>query len=861
MKDIRQQNTESMASAAKVASALRISEDDDSSLEALRKRVEQAFAMVEAANSKEEAAQTTVERLQGELERLNSVVRQYTILLGEDETLEAVLEARDMFRKKFEEASEASKYERERADDLLARLEARKEKVKEQKALLSELKAQLQAKEEEESREAGRQNRLRAEVEKVKDALTRREREASELEREYQRALADADKMQDKIDGLQDLAQTTTNQITAVTKERQVFKKKAEESERRIVDLQQEVTRQRDEGRRFKQEAGRTDAEKRRILSKLAAAEGVEASLRRQIADLKTDVAKLRQSFTSAEADAESGARALNQAHNQVSRLEHAVKQEAERARAEASSKREAEEAVAETEAAAKRTESELEKFARTNAELNKKLFALDRVVSAMKKEQEELQAAKHEAMDMVRAREAQVKEAEKREAAAAGRLRQQKKLYDEVRNDRNRFSKSLIEANDEIMELRRKIRTKTRQAQQLELDLSSKDKSLVAVHFENKTANKKFEDKSREAEELRKALAKAQWEVQQLRAVVAELNAAIKKMDAEAAEQRRTAGKLVNERDMVGMQLIRRNDEVALLHEKIDIMESTLQKGAAQYRARVEDTRVLNLMIGDLRRELGTAKSAAGRVDALNRQLVQLQRELMAERTKTKALAEELENPMNVHRWRRLEGSDPSTYELVHKVQTLQKRLIKKTQDAVEKEVAIQEKERLYAELKELLTRQPGPEMAQRLAAFQKALRERTRQMRAMASELNMSQAQVEEYRFEVGRLEHELSGARKQYYEARRKQAVAGQRAAAAAAGGAGGVTAPAGSVASALGVEAGEKLAAKQAREAAAAAPRFVGGGFNTRMGSGPRGATTGDAGAAAGLAVPATGMATS
>ena len=36
----------------------------------------------------------------------------------------------------------------------------------------------------------------------------------------------------------------------------------------------------------------------------------------------------------------------------------------------------------------------------------------------------------------------------------------------------------------------------------------------------------------------------------------------------------------------------------------------------------------------------------------------------------------------MNVHRWRKLEGSDPASYELIQKVQALQKRLIEKTED-----------------------------------------------------------------------------------------------------------------------------------------------------------------------------------
>ena len=44
-------------------------------------------------------------------------------------------------------------------------------------------------------------------------------------------------------------------------------------------------------------------------------------------------------------------------------------------------------------------------------------------------------------------------------------------------------------------------------------------------------------------------------------------------------------------------------------------------------------------------------------------REVYHLQRELLRERTRCKALEEELENPMNIHRWRKLEGSDWGDY------------------------------------------------------------------------------------------------------------------------------------------------------------------------------------------------------
>ena len=136
------------------------------------------------------------------------------------------------------------------------------------------------------------------------------------------------------------------------------------------------------------------------------------------------------------------------------------------------------------------------------------------------------------------------------------------------------------------------------------------------------------------------------------------------------------------------------------------------------------------------------------------------------------KALSEELENPLNYHRWRKLEGTDPDTWEMLQKIQTLQKRLIKKTEEVVEKDVIIQEKEKLYVELKALLARQPGPEVAEQLSIYQQNLKEKTNQMKAMAAELNMYQAQVNEYKYEIERLTRELQEMKRRYYEQKRRE-----------------------------------------------------------------------------------------
>lgn len=48
-----------------------------------------------------------------------------------------------------------------------------------------------------------------------------------------------------------------------------------------------------------------------------------------------------------------------------------------------------------------------------------------------------------------------------------------------------------------------------------------------------------------------------------------------------------------------------------------------------------------------------------------------------------------------------------------------------------MEKELLIQEKEKLYMELKQILQRQPGPEVAEQLQIYQQTLKEKTKQMK----------------------------------------------------------------------------------------------------------------------------------
>lgn len=356
--------------------------------------------------------------------------------------------------------------------------------------------------------------------------------------------------------------------------------------------------------------------------------------------------------------------------------------------------------------------------------------------------------------------------------AEGDAKLKQQQQLYEAVRSDRNLYSKNLIEAQDEIAEMKRKFKIMNHQIEQLKEEITAKDHALVKEHFDHQKVEKQKEQHKNELSRMKKLLGANEQTIHNQDAEIRKLTHMIRRMDNEALDQRKEYDQVINERDILGTQLIRRNDELALLYEKLKIQQSTLRKGEAQYQDRLQDIRILKLKISDMKRELQIAKHQVGQLDDLKREVYHLQRELLQEKTKVKALSEELENPMNVHRWRKLEGSDPATYEMIQKIQTLQRRLIAKTEEVVEKDLLIQEKEKLYVELRNILARQPGPEVAEQLSVYQQNLKDKTKQMKAMLSELNMNKAQVNEHKYEMERLSRELQDVKRKYYEQKRKE-----------------------------------------------------------------------------------------
>ena len=178
--------------------------------------------------------------------------------------------------------------------------------------------------------------------------------------------------------------------------------------------------------------------------------------------------------------------------------------------------------------------------------------------------------------------REISISELNKRVNEWELKLKQQQQLYEAVRSDRNHYSKTLLESQDEIAELRKKFKIMGHQIEQLKEEIATKDQSIVKEHFEFQRVDKLRENIQNELIRKNQLITSNHELIHQQENELKNLTSTLKQMDEEALAQRKEYDQVINERDILGTLLIRRNDELALLYEKIRIQQSALKKGEA---------------------------------------------------------------------------------------------------------------------------------------------------------------------------------------------------------------------------------------------------------------------------------------
>jgi len=384
-----------------------------------------------------------------------------------------------------------------------------------------------------------------------------------------------------------------------------------------------------------------------------------------------------------------------------------------------------------------------------------------------------------YQTIEELRIKNSIIDELQKKNIDLENKLKHQQNLYEAVRSDRNLYSKNLREAQEEADTLTRKFMVMSHQINQLREEIKRKDEMIMKEGKASEVVQKNKKATETKVQVIEEKKASINMSIKHREETTAKLKYVISEAMAEKQKQMKDYEMVLNERDILGAQLIKRNQELDSLYEKIKISQSNLAKGEKHFRDKQQELAELKKRLIEARQELEDSQSRVVNIGQFKSEINSLEKEILKEKTKNRALQDEQENPMNVHRWKKMEATDPDNYERIMKIQTLQRRVITKTEEVEEKDKLIKKIEAQFLELKKKLSKQPGPEIFSQLEIYEASYKERTSQLKDMLRELKEVQAKSKAYKFEISMLNDQIAKMKQDYYKRREQEEKAKMRA----------------------------------------------------------------------------------
>lgn len=144
IKKCRELNAEIINNAAKVQTALKLSQEDQASIASLKKEMEKAWKMVDASHEKEIRAKETIAQLKDEINNLSRLVEQGAGLsVGQENMLKEVMRAKEELARANDEHEANAKKDHDRLQELHKRLGDMEQAAVAQKTEIQNLKDQL----------------------------------------------------------------------------------------------------------------------------------------------------------------------------------------------------------------------------------------------------------------------------------------------------------------------------------------------------------------------------------------------------------------------------------------------------------------------------------------------------------------------------------------------------------------------------------------------------------------------------------------------------------------------------------------------------------------------------------------------
>ena len=346
--------------------------------------------------------------------------------------------------------------------------------------------------------------------------------------------------------------------------------------------------------------------------------------------------------------------------------------------------------------------------------------------------------------------------------------VQNQKNLYETLTDEYKHLTNLLLRTTNESTEKRQEIKMANYEISQLKEDIKTKERELIRTKWALTKSEKENEHLEKvEMKKLKDQLEITKKKMVPLKIEISNLDRIIKNYEKENKKLNLVNNQLLNEVDIFGTHLASKQDRVTHLDERERLLRDFHNKREAEYDQRVEDIRLLKLEVSKLRHEKyllirNTKNTADYRQENLH-----LQREIMETRLRSRALESELQNPINPHYSKIIENVDPETYTSMQKMKILMKQAVFESKKSLQTQTKLRAEEKRNKNLEEVLSRQPGPEVAERLQKTQKALKSRDTQIKCLIADVEVHKTMALEAKYHLETANEELKNIKEKYYK----------------------------------------------------------------------------------------------
>uniref|UniRef100_A0A7S3Z1R3 Cilia- and flagella-associated protein 58 central coiled coil domain-containing protein n=1 Tax=Lotharella globosa TaxID=91324 RepID=A0A7S3Z1R3_9EUKA len=403
--------------------------------------------------------------------------------------------------------------------------------------------------------------------------------------------------------------------------------------------------------------------------------------------------------------------------------------------------------------------EKEIEDFILTKNRLEQEIWGLK-----MESSKRELQKAK--AGEKVQEWSNIITETTLKIQDSEARLKNIKMRLNQIKGERVLFTEQLGTQKGDMVELKLKFHDLTIRIKQTKGEIQDQDISILREHMNMKHTKERCKTLGDQIKRFTKLVKDRRATIEEQAAKIVKISKIIETAEDQLHEQKKQYDSILGEQKILNQQLTVKNDELAKLHSRLKVQHSVLKKGEDAYNDLMKQIVTLRHTRDGISIELPKYEKEIEDFKDLKQKIGQTQREIIQEKLRIKALFEEMNKAVNIHRWRILRDTDTEAYVKIEQVRRLQQQIMRKATQADKKEAMIREREKLYVELRRVLARQPGEKALEQLKVYEVSLKEKRSKLKSLNSELKMYQARVYECKYDIEKITKDLKVLKQEYF-----------------------------------------------------------------------------------------------